>query len=94
MEIKDSELNAYYYHQGARPNYVPPDVATRLVTKLDLLNAAASINDLQVPPSNRLEKLLGKRKGQYSIRVNDQYRLVFTWSEKEGASDVEFIDYH
>ena len=61
--------------------------------KLVLLNAAENINDLRVPPGNRLEKLAGDRVGQYSIRVNDQWGICFTWSSS-GAADVELVDYH
>jgi proteic killer suppression protein len=61
--------------------------------KLDMLNQAANLNDLRVPPANRLEALRGKRRGQYSIRVNDQWRVCFTWT-KEGPADVEIVDYH
>ena len=61
--------------------------------KLVLINAAESINDLRVPPGNRLEKLSGNRAGQYSVRVNDQWRICFTWSTA-GAGNVELVDYH
>jgi toxin HigB-1 len=61
--------------------------------KLVLINAAESINDLRVPPGNRLEKLAGSRAGQYSVRVNDQWRICFTWSAS-GAANVELVDYH
>lgn len=61
--------------------------------KLDLLNAAATIDDLRVPPGNRLEALLGDRMGEWSIRINRQYRICFTWHEGD-ASDVEITDYH
>lgn len=61
--------------------------------KLDLLNSAESIQDLRSPPANHLEKLKGDRQGQYSIRINDQYRICFTWKDKS-ASKVEIIDYH
>jgi len=61
--------------------------------KLALIDAAGTINDLRVPPGNRLEKLSGDRAGQYSVRVNDQWRICFTWSAG-GASNVEFVDYH
>jgi proteic killer suppression protein len=60
---------------------------------LALINAAENINDLRVPPGNRLEKLAGDRAGQHSVRVNDQWRLCFTWSTG-GASNVELVDYH
>lgn len=61
--------------------------------KLDALDAAHSLNDLRVPPGNRLEALTGNRKGQHSIRINDQYRICFRWTER-GAADVEVCDYH
>jgi proteic killer suppression protein len=61
--------------------------------KLDLLDSVVALNDLSVPPGNRLEPLRGDREGQYSIRINDQYRVCFDWSDA-GASDVEIIDYH
>jgi proteic killer suppression protein len=61
--------------------------------KLLMLHAAAAIDDLRVPPGNRLEKLIGDRSGQHSIRINDQWRICFRWSEGE-AHDVEIVDYH
>ena len=61
--------------------------------KLEMLNAAVSLNSLRVPPGNRLEQLKGDRKGQYSIRINDQWRICFGW-ENENAIDVEVVDYH
>lgn len=61
--------------------------------KLLLLDAAESLDDLRVPPGNRLEKLAGNREGQHSIRVNDQYRICFHWQGGE-AHDVEIVDYH
>ncbi len=61
--------------------------------KLEVLGAVETLEDLRVPPGNRLEVLRGERKGQHSIRVNDQYRICFIWSE-EGAEDVEIVDYH
>jgi toxin HigB-1 len=61
--------------------------------KLLLLDAAESLDDLRVPPGNRLEKLAGYRQGQYSIRINDQYRVCFRW-EGGDAHDVEIVDYH
>ena len=61
--------------------------------KLLLLDAAESLDDLRVPPGNRLEKLAGDREGQYSIRVNDQYRVCFRWAGGD-AHDVEVVDYH
>ena len=61
--------------------------------KLEILEAVEKLEDLRVPPGNRLEVLRGERKGQHSIRVNDQYRICFVWSE-EGAEDVEIVDCH
>jgi proteic killer suppression protein len=69
------------------------DVATRAKRKLDLIDSAASLEFLRVPPGNRLEALKGKRKGQHSVRVNEQWRVCFRWSEGR-AYDVEFCDYH
>jgi proteic killer suppression protein len=68
-------------------------IATAATRKLTMLDAAASIDFLRSPPGNRLEALKGDRKGQYSIRVNDQFRLCFRWTG-EGPADVEIVDYH
>ncbi|MDF3130629.1 type II toxin-antitoxin system RelE/ParE family toxin [Kiritimatiellaeota bacterium B1221] len=61
--------------------------------KLDLLDSVARLADLRVPPGNRLEALTGDRKGQYSIRINQQYRICFRWTD-QGPEEVEIIDYH
>ena len=61
--------------------------------KLEILNAAVSLQSLRVPPGNSLEQLKGKRKGQFSIRINDQWRICFRW-QGEDAFDVEILDYH
>ena len=61
--------------------------------KLLILDAAGSLNDLRIPPANRLEKLAGDRAGQYSIRINDQWRIGFRWKSGD-AHDVEIVDYH
>ncbi len=61
--------------------------------KLEVLNAAVSLNSLRVPPGNRLEKLKGNRKGQHSIRINDKWRICFVWKD-ENATEVEIVDYH
>ncbi len=58
-----------------------------------MINAATSLDSLRVPPGNRLEALAGIRKGQFSIRINDQWRICFRWSDN-GAQDVEIVDYH
>ncbi len=69
------------------------DVQRGALRKLLILDAAESLDDLRVPPGNRLEKLKGDRKDQYSIRVNDQWRICFVWSDGD-AYDVEIADYH
>jgi proteic killer suppression protein len=66
------------------------NVATR---KLVMLNAATELRDLRSPPGNRLEQLAGNRAGQYSIRINDQWRICFEWTEA-GPENVEIVDYH
>lgn len=71
----------------------PSDIIAVARRKLDQLNGAISVNDMKIPPGNRLEALKGDRAGYYSIRINDQYRICFGWSEA-GAIDVEIIDYH
>jgi len=71
----------------------PNDIQRVALRKLRMLNRATILNDLKVPPSNRLEPLKGKRKGQRSIRINEQWRVCFKW-RKEDAFDVEIVDYH
>lgn len=68
-------------------------MARQARVKLHLIHAAQTLGDLRVPPGNRLEKLAGDRKGQYSIRINDQFRICFTWRQGD-AYGVEIIDYH
>lgn len=69
------------------------NIQTVAMRKLAMLNRAATLQDLRVPPGNRLEALVGDRAGQHSIRVNDQFRVCFVWSA-EGPSNVEIVDYH
>ena len=71
----------------------PPDLARRALAKLAQLDAAGRLDDLRVPPSNHLEALKGGRKGQYSIRVENQWRLCFTWTDA-GPNSIELTDYH
>lgn len=71
----------------------PSDLVRVARRKLDLLNQAAALGDLRAPPNNHLEKLKGDREGQYSIRINDQWRVCLRWTES-GAEDVEIVDYH
>lgn len=78
---------------GARPRGLPPDIASMARRKLRMLDAAREVSDLRSPPGNRLERLTGDRAGQYSIRINDQWRLCFVW--RDGAFErVEIVDYH
>lgn len=72
---------------------LPSDIQRIARRKLEILNAAASVQDLRSPPANRLEKLKGVREGQHSIRINDQWRICFRWSGSD-AYDVEIADYH
>jgi proteic killer suppression protein len=69
------------------------NIASVAIRKLDLLDSAAVLNDLSVPPGNRLEALTGDCKGQHSIRINNQYRICFVWQE-DGVVEVEITDYH
>lgn len=76
-----------------RARSVPPTLQRIALRKLRMLHRATSLQDLRVPPGNRLEALKGGRKGQHSIRVNDQYRICFTWIDAD-AHNVEIVDYH
>lgn len=73
--------------------HFPPDVIVRAVRKLTMLDAAHSLNDLRLPPSNYLEALKGDRKGQHSIRINKKWRICFYWLDSD-ACEVEITDYH
>lgn len=70
-----------------------PSLYPIALRKLDMLDAALYLDDLKIPPANRLEALKGNFKGKYSIRINDQYRIMFTWGI-QGPEEVEIIDYH
>lgn len=78
---------------GRRSRRLPAEIQTSALRKLRLINAANSLNDLRIPPGNRLEMLKGNRSVQHSIRINDQWRICFTWREGE-VHDVEITDYH
>jgi proteic killer suppression protein len=71
----------------------PAELQRAAFRKLLLLDAAEKLEDLRIPPGNRLEKLLGNRQGQYSIRINEQWRICFRWSDGD-AYEVEIVDYH
>jgi len=79
--------------QRIRSRKIPTDIQRIASRKLNVLDAADHLSDLRVPPSNHLEKLSGKRFGQHSIRINDQWRICFTW-DKGNAHSVEIVDYH
>lgn len=79
----------YHRHRSRRFGAIERQARRRL----EMLNAAAVLNDLLQPPGNRLEALRGDRADQHSIRVNDQWRICFVWRE-DGAHDVEIVDYH
>ncbi len=72
---------------------IPPDLLRATARKLILIHTAVQIEDLRVPPGNRLELLRGDRAGQYSVRINDQWRICFRWQDG-CAFDVELVDYH
>ena len=78
---------------GFRAPSLPGDIQRAAMRKLKMLHYAVDLNDLRVPPGNRLEILKGDRTGQYSIRINSQWRVCFTWKENN-AWNVEIVDYH
>ncbi|CAH0339727.1 type II toxin-antitoxin system RelE/ParE family toxin [Rhizobium sp. CECT 9324] len=78
---------------GKAPKGFPADLVRRAVVKLTMIDNATSLTDLMRPPGNRLEMLKGDRTGQHSIRINDQWRVCFIWSDG-GADRVEIVDYH
>ena len=86
---KDTEK---LYRTG-RSKKFPPDIWKRAVRKLDMLRRAKTLEDLKIPPSNRLEALKGELEGFYSIRINDQYRIIFRFEDGD-AYDVAIVDYH
>ncbi len=89
--FKSDETQKIYQRQRSRK--YPSDIQQIALRKLRMINNSASINDLRVPPANHLEKLSGNRTGQWSIRINDQWRVCFRW-EGSDAYDVEIADYH
>ena len=79
--------------QRTRSRKLPSDIQQTALRKLRMLNRSTTLADLRVPPANRLEKLRGDRAGQYSIRINDQWRICFTWRNGD-AYNVEIVNYH
>ena len=89
--FKDKETQSLYL--TGKSKRLPPDLLKRAVRRLEYIDLAATIDDLKVPPSNRLHALKGDREGQYSISINDQWRICFQFVDGE-ALDVEITDYH
>jgi len=89
--FKDKETESLFKRERSRK--LPQDIQQVALRKLRMISNATTINDLRVPPANRLEKLSGKRVGQHSIRINDQWRVCFEWKENN-AHNVEIVDYH
>ena len=79
--------------KGEQIKGLPSEIQETARRKLRMINNSLNINDLRVPPANRLEKLKGKQREFHSVRINDQWRIIFKWS-KGNASEVEIIDYH
>jgi toxin HigB-1 len=78
---------------GIRSHKLPSDIQATALRKLRLISGARTLNDLRLPPGNRLEALSADRAGQHSIRINDQWRICFRWTMK-GALNVSIVDYH
>ena len=89
--FRDRETERVFRRERTR--MLAPDVQRMAQRKLTVLDAADSLQDLRVPPGNRLEKLSGDREGQHSIRINNQWRICFRWRDRD-AADVEIVDYH
>jgi len=91
QSFKDVEAEKIFRRERSRR--LPPDIQQVALRKLRMLNRAQTLQDLRVPPANRLERLSGDRAGQHSIRINDQWRICFEWRDGH-AWQVEIIDYH
>lgn len=91
QSFADAETERFF--ATGRSRRFPPEIRQRAAMRLTQLDAAVRIEDLKSPPSNRLEALRGDRRGQWSIRVNDQWRVCFRFSNGD-AFDVEIVDYH
>ena len=89
--FKDREAEKLFSRQLSRK--IPANIQQVALRKLRMLNRSTTLQDLTVPPANRLEKLKGDRKSQYSIRINEQWRICFLWKNGD-VYDVEIVDYH
>ncbi len=87
----DKETELLFKREFSRR--LPPMIQKIARRKLEILDAAETLTDVQIPPSNRLEKLVGSRQNQYSIRINDRWRICFEWHDHD-AYQVEIVDYH
>jgi toxin HigB-1 len=87
------DADAQELYETGRSRRIPADIQRVALRKLKYLNNAVDLTDLRVPPGNRLEALGGDRKGQHSIRINDQYRICFAWKDAQ-FHEVEIVDYH
>jgi proteic killer suppression protein len=88
-----TDLETEKIWSGRRSRKLPTDIQAVVLRKLRILNNVRVLQDLRVPPGNRLEALRGNQAGQHSIRINDQWRICFVWREG-GPADVEIVDYH
>lgn len=95
IESFGSRATADLYHgiSSSRARRLPTQISDSARYKLDILNAANSLDDLRSPPGNRLEAMRGRYAGFYSVRINEQWRIVFQW-QGSNAQDVEIVDYH
>ncbi|HNQ61576.1 MAG TPA: type II toxin-antitoxin system RelE/ParE family toxin [Bacteroidia bacterium] len=93
MIVSFASKNTSKIWEGERVKHIAPDIQQIARRKLRMINNSVNISDLRIPPSNRLEKLGGKLKEYYSIRINNQWRIVFRWKQGN-ASQVEITDYH
>jgi proteic killer suppression protein len=92
MILSFADKDTEQFFRTERSGLIPADIQKRAFKMLALVDSAVVLDDLRMPPGNRLEPLSGKRSGQHSIRINEQWRVCFRWSE--GAHDVEITDYH
>lgn len=93
MIIDFYSLEAEIIFRGERSRKLPPDIQVVALRKLRYIDSAGKLDDLRLPPGNRLEALQDNRKGQHSIRINDQWRVCFVW-DNGNAREVEIVDYH
>ena len=91
LSFRSKESEAVWRGEASRR--LPPEIQQTARRKLRMLNNVRSLIDLRVPPANRLEALKGDRKGQHAIRINDQWRICFVWTDT-GPANVEIVDYH